>query len=107
MEGRVAIVTGVGREAGIGFALARRLLDDGWSVLAHSLDGAPLERSERLRLLEADLGDSDAASRVIGNVDEKLVGIVELHRVVMCGRCHTAIYMIGSWSIALFAPEAA
>jgi 3-oxoacyl-[acyl-carrier protein] reductase len=59
------VVTGVGREAGIGFAIARRLLEDGWRVLAHSLDGAPLEESERLRLIEADLGDPDAPRRVI------------------------------------------
>jgi NAD(P)-dependent dehydrogenase (short-subunit alcohol dehydrogenase family) len=40
-RGRVAVVTGVGRVAGIGFAITRRLLDDGYRVLAHSLDGAP------------------------------------------------------------------
>jgi 3-oxoacyl-[acyl-carrier protein] reductase len=33
---RVAIVTGVSRRAGIGFAIARRLLTDGWNVLIHS-----------------------------------------------------------------------
>lgn len=64
-EGRVAVVTGVGREAGIGFALVERLLDDDWRVLAHSLDGAPFDESARLRLVEADLGDPDAPRRVI------------------------------------------
>lgn len=34
--GRVAVVTGVSRRAGIGFAIARRLLADGASVLVHS-----------------------------------------------------------------------
>ncbi len=36
LDGRVALVTGVSRRAGIGFAIARRLLDDGASVLVHS-----------------------------------------------------------------------
>lgn len=71
MEDRVAIVTGVGREAGIGFAIARRLLDDGYRVLVHSYEGgdAALEAlggpSGHLRAIEADLGDPDAARRVI------------------------------------------
>lgn len=64
-QGRVAVVTGVGRVEGIGFAIARRLLEDGWRVLAHSLDGAPLDESERLRLIDADLGDPEAPRRVI------------------------------------------
>jgi 3-oxoacyl-[acyl-carrier protein] reductase len=58
-------VTGVGRREGIGFAIARRLLDDGWLVLAHSWDGAPLDETERLRLVEADLAEPDAPGRVI------------------------------------------
>ena len=36
LDGRVAVVTGVSRQAGIGFAVARRLLADGASVLCHS-----------------------------------------------------------------------
>jgi NAD(P)-dependent dehydrogenase (short-subunit alcohol dehydrogenase family) len=39
LEGRVAIVTGVGRVEGIGFAIARRLLDDGWRLLVPFSDG--------------------------------------------------------------------
>ena len=34
LAGRVALVTGVSRRVGIGFALVRRLLDEGASVLA-------------------------------------------------------------------------
>ena len=36
LTGRVAVVTGVSRRAGIGFAVARRLLNLGASVFAHS-----------------------------------------------------------------------
>ena len=68
-QGRVAVVTGVGRTAGIGFAIARRLLGDGYRVLVHSLDGAPLDAlggpSDRLAEIEADLGEADAPRRVI------------------------------------------
>ncbi len=36
LEGRVAVVTGVSRRAGIGFAIARRLLADGAAVMCQS-----------------------------------------------------------------------
>jgi 3-oxoacyl-[acyl-carrier protein] reductase len=36
LNGRVALVTGVSRRAGIGFSIARRLLVDGASVFVHS-----------------------------------------------------------------------
>ncbi len=81
---RVAVVTGVSRRAGIGFAVVRRLLDDGARVLLHSFSphdaeqpwgvdaggmGELLEElggvSDRLQHIEADLGDPDAAGEVI------------------------------------------
>jgi 3-oxoacyl-[acyl-carrier protein] reductase len=92
---RVAVVTGVGRVEGIGFAISRRLLGEGWRVLAHSYVGEDLSRSanendalarrtgraradaadaaiealggvsDRLRSTEADLGEPDAPRRVI------------------------------------------
>jgi 3-oxoacyl-[acyl-carrier protein] reductase len=70
MPGRVAIVTGVGHREGIGFAVARQLLDDGASVLVHALSGADavaeeLGTEERLRAVDVDLGDSAAPARVI------------------------------------------
>jgi 3-oxoacyl-[acyl-carrier protein] reductase len=78
LEDRVVVVTGAGNRAGIGFAIARHLLRDGARVLLHTftppgadaddsdspaaaLGGAP----ERLRQIEADLGDADAPRRVI------------------------------------------
>lgn len=83
-EARVAVVTGVSRRAGIGFAIARRLLRDGAKVLVHSYSPHDVEQppgaepggvdtvidelgglSDRLRHVEADLGDPDAPRRLI------------------------------------------
>lgn len=84
-EERIVIVTGVSRRAGIGFAIARRLLDDGAKVLLHSF--SPQHDAERLEApapegteallaelgrtpeclqhIEADLGDPDAPRQVV------------------------------------------
>jgi 3-oxoacyl-[acyl-carrier protein] reductase len=66
---RVVVVTGVGRREGIGFAIARRVLDDGGRVLCHSFAeegaGGLGEESESLRFIEADLGDPDTPERMI------------------------------------------
>jgi 3-oxoacyl-[acyl-carrier protein] reductase len=82
LEGRVALVTGVGRRAGIGYAIARRLLQSGASVLAHAWTpydvenwgedpGAPEEVLAGLRELgrveqhQADFAEPDAAAEVV------------------------------------------
>jgi len=66
---RVAVVTGVGRRAGIGFAIARRLLDDGYGVLAHAWPEADETVREELgpdvAWIEADFADPEAPARVI------------------------------------------
>jgi 3-oxoacyl-[acyl-carrier protein] reductase len=66
---RVAVVTGVGRRVGIAFAVARRLVDDGYAVLAHAWPSAEREVVEGLGRevahVEADLADPDAPARVI------------------------------------------
>jgi NAD(P)-dependent dehydrogenase (short-subunit alcohol dehydrogenase family) len=36
LDGRVAVVTGVGRRAGIGYAISRRLLESGTAVLTQA-----------------------------------------------------------------------
>jgi NAD(P)-dependent dehydrogenase (short-subunit alcohol dehydrogenase family) len=81
-EERIVVVTGVSNRAGIGFAIARRLLDDGAKVLLHSFSEHDAERlegadgveallselggtSERLQHVEADLADPDAPQRVL------------------------------------------
>jgi 3-oxoacyl-[acyl-carrier protein] reductase len=84
LTNRVAVVTGVSRRAGIGFAIAKRLLGDGASVVVHSwsahdaaqpwgadLGGVAAVIEElggvgaRLRHIEADFSDPDAPRRVI------------------------------------------
>lgn len=93
-EGRIVVVTGVGHRAGIGFAIARRLLEDGAKVLLHSFSAREIERSgspdagsteallaelggspERLQHIEADLGDPGAPRRVIEQAVDTFGGI--------------------------------
>lgn len=80
------VVTGVSRRAGIGFAVAQRLLRDGAKVLIHSFshydvgqpwgaDAGGMDAlidalggdSDRLKHVEADLGDPDAPRQVISS----------------------------------------
>lgn len=88
------IVTGVSHRAGIGFAIARRLLDEGAKVLLHSfsphdgtaaggVDTGDTEAlltelggvSKHLQHIEADLGDPDAPQRVITAAIDAFGGI--------------------------------
>lgn len=83
-DGRIVVVTGVSRRAGIGFAIAQRLLRDGAKVLLHSFSTHGAEQSSgadsggmdalvnelggvsgRLQHIEADLGDPSAPRQVI------------------------------------------
>jgi 3-oxoacyl-[acyl-carrier protein] reductase len=81
---RIAVVTGVSRRAGIGFAVAQRLLRDGARVLIHSFAPHDAEQplgadaggpgaliaelggvSDRLQHVDADLGEPGAPRKVI------------------------------------------
>jgi NAD(P)-dependent dehydrogenase (short-subunit alcohol dehydrogenase family) len=81
--GRIALITGVSRQAGIGFAVARRMLADGASVVVQSWAPHDAEQpwgpdatgvqgvvealggeSDRLRSIEADFADPEAPRRV-------------------------------------------
>ena len=87
---RVAVVTGVSRRQGIGFAVARRLLDDGLHVLIHSWSAHDAEQpwgadaggveavleelggaGERLAHVEADLAEPGAPATVIAHALER------------------------------------
>ena len=93
LAGRLAIVTGVSRRIGIGFAIAQRLLADGASVFVHSWsahdDGQPwgaddegidslissLGHSDRVGNLEADFAEPDAPAQVVAAAHERFGGI--------------------------------
>ncbi|MBN9098494.1 MULTISPECIES: SDR family oxidoreductase [unclassified Pseudonocardia] len=84
---RTALVTGVSRRRGIGFAIARRLLDDGHRVFAHSwspydatepwgadpdgIDGVLAELGSRVGHLAADFEDASAPARLVAAAVER------------------------------------
>jgi 3-oxoacyl-[acyl-carrier protein] reductase len=91
---RVAVVTGVSRRQGIGFAIVQRLLDDGLSVLvqswaAHDAEqpwspgagelGAVIEElgglGDRLDHIEANFSAADAPRQVIDRAVDRFGGV--------------------------------
>jgi 3-oxoacyl-[acyl-carrier protein] reductase len=91
---RVAVVTGVSRRQGIGFAIARRLLADGLDLVIHSWSAhdadkpwaagpRELERlieelgglGARLDHVEADFADPGAPRRVIDHAVQRFGGV--------------------------------
>jgi 3-oxoacyl-[acyl-carrier protein] reductase len=84
LTGRIALITGVSRRAGIGFAIAQRMLAEGASVVVQSWSPHDVEQpwgadpagaegviealggdSDRLRSVEADFADPEAPRRVV------------------------------------------
>jgi 3-oxoacyl-[acyl-carrier protein] reductase len=85
LAGRVALVTGVSRRAGIGFAIARRLVAEGASVFAQGwmphdalqpwgadseAEDSLRELGERVVYVEADFADPDAPHTVVAAARE-------------------------------------
>lgn len=84
LTGRICLITGVSRRAGIGFAIAQRMLAEGASVVVQSWSRHDAEQpwgadtagvrgvikalggeSDRLRSVEADFADPEAPRRVV------------------------------------------
>src|SRR5215470_12564567 len=86
LAGRNALVTGVSRRAGIGYAIARRLLDAGAAVFIHGWSphdatqswGAEAGGTEAVAgelgvpFLEADFADAEAPDHVVAAAEEAL-----------------------------------
>jgi len=62
LDGRVVVVTGANRRDGIGFAIVRRLREEGASVFAH---GYGSESGDPDVEIEVDLGEPDGPAQVI------------------------------------------
>ena len=65
--GKVSVVTGVSRRAGIGFAIAQRLLADGLSVLIHSWTAHDVEQP-----WAAPPGEVDRVIAELGGLGDQL-----------------------------------
>jgi 3-oxoacyl-[acyl-carrier protein] reductase len=79
LAGRVAVVTGVSRRAGIGFAIARRLLFEGASVLAQSWsahDAAQPWGADPLGVeaVIGELGHSGAGAGHVAHIEADFTG---------------------------------
>src|SRR3954447_6822605 len=87
---RTAIVTG--GTGGLGAAVTRKLLDDGWRVVVPWFAERELERvddHERLALVQADLTEPASAANVVATAGEGLRAGVNLVRgVAMGARIH-------------------
>jgi 3-oxoacyl-[acyl-carrier protein] reductase len=69
-DSRVAVVTGVSRRAGIGFAIARQLLADGLSVMIHSWSAHDAAQS-----WGSDAGGPEAVIEELGGLGPRLAHV--------------------------------
>lgn len=83
--GRTFVVTGAA--SGIGLATARRLLDEGGTVIGADL-ASPPDLGSQFHFLTADIADEDAVAAVFAAVPERLDGVVHSAGVAGGGPVH-------------------
>lgn len=84
---RTAVVTGAGAERGIGRKVVRKLLSQGWSVVAADIDGAAVESFAAELIAESgasvigvgvDISDKAAVDAAFARIDEEMPPIAAL-----------------------------
>lgn len=80
---KTALVTGVGRKAGIGAAIATRLQEDGWHVITTYWSDydrrMPWGADETVQGIEADLADPETPARLFDQIDDDVQALVLAH----------------------------
>ena len=88
LQGQVALVTGAGGEHGIGYAIARRLAEEGADVVVNDVSARPYPDAEwggldaavaaieglgrRSACVVADVGDPEQVDRMVSETVEKM-----------------------------------
>ena len=118
-DGKIALVTGAGRESGLGFATARRLAVEGATVLLTARDGAAAQAlaarlGERVTGYALDVTDQGASAALADEVKARfgrldiLVNNAALTSVwgetaatadMTAARAALEVILLGSWSV--------